>query len=316
MKRQAADRVAGTTTGARLRSRACDQRPPDVRGRRCSRPLELHAERPADKSPRPATDPNCECPSRAAMRGDRGAAAGAVLVRIRDATRLGRVGGRRTAARTARDRHRLPGLEASLYGVLTTNRITSAIGERPFRRCRAVHDSPPPSSTNSAPGPRCPRHRALGEAHQGRPRVQGLLPVPPGEDAELHGQRREGLLPLLRLRRAWRRDPLSDRRPRLPFMDAVKGSPARPGWRFPPPTPRPGTGRARRRPDDVMEAAQRWFVEHAGVEGGAARDYLAGARDRRRDVERFGFGLAPDAPQPPQGALPAMARTSWSRPAC
>src|SRR3546814_3282957 len=31
------------------------------------------------------------------------------------------------------------------------------------------------------------------------------------KDAELHDQRREGLLPLLRLQRAWRCDPLDDR---------------------------------------------------------------------------------------------------------
>ena len=35
--------------------------------------------------------------------------------------------------------------------------------------------------------------------------VRGPLPVPQREDAVLHGQRQEGLLPLLRLRRAWRR---------------------------------------------------------------------------------------------------------------
>ena len=57
------------------------------------------------------------------------------------------------------------------------------------------------------------------EAQQGRARVEGLLPVPQREDAELLRQRRQGLLPLLRLRGAWRRDPLDDR----PARAAVHG---------------------------------------------------------------------------------------------
>ncbi len=64
------------------------------------------------------------------------------------------------------------------------------------------------------------------------PRVEGLLPVPQRKDAELHGQRRQGLLPLLRLRGARRRDPLPDRQPR----HAVHGRGERSG----------GQGRARR----------------------------------------------------------------------
>ncbi len=39
---------------------------------------------------------------------------------------------------------------------------------------------------------------------------KGLLPLPQREDAQLHDQRREGFLSLLRLRGAWRCNPLDD----------------------------------------------------------------------------------------------------------
>ena len=58
-----------------------------------------------------------------------------------------------------------------------------------------------------------------GQADPRRARVEGVLPVPQRKDAELHRQRRQGLLPLLRLRRARRRDPL----PHRPSRHAVHG---------------------------------------------------------------------------------------------
>ena len=70
------------------------------------------------------------------------------------------------------------------------------------------------------------------------PRVEGLLPVPQREDAELHGQRRQGLLPLLRLRRAWRRDPLPHRRARPAVHGRGQGARRpRPGMDVPAPDP-------------------------------------------------------------------------------
>ena len=85
--------------------------------------------------------------------------------------------------------------------------------------------------------------RALGQAHQGRARVQGLLPVPSREDAELHVNDDKGFYhcfgcgahgDAIRF--------LTDARG-LPFIDAVKELAAKAGMDVPAPDPR-----ARERP--------------------------------------------------------------------
>ena len=104
---------------------------------------------------------------------------------------------------------------------------------------------------------------------------------------------------MLRLRRAWRRDPLPDR----PARPAVHGrgqgtgrqgrdggARARPARRRSGPSARPASTRSWRPP-------QHWFAEQLdGVEGGAARAYLEEPRDRREATSSaFGFGFAPDS---------------------
>ena len=115
--------------------------------------------------------------------------------------------------------------------------------------------------------------------HEGRARVEGLLPVPQREDPELHGQRREGLLPLLRLRRARRRDPLDDRpaRPR-PSWTRSRNWPAEAGMEVPAPDPRAAQAAEQRDTlHDVMAAAQDWFARQPRRHRKAqrARAYLA-----------------------------------------
>ena len=117
--------------------------------------------------------------------------------------------------------------------------------------------------------------RAHGEAAARRARVEGLLSVPQRKDAELHRQRRERLLPLLRLRRAWRRDPLADR-PR--GLLHGRGQGARRRGRDGGPRPRPAAPGAR--PSGRRACARSWRRPRAGSpsssdgSGGGARDYL------------------------------------------
>ena len=89
----------------------------------------------------------------------------------------------------------------------------------------------------------------------------------------------------------------------LPFIDAVKELAGKAGMEVPASDPR-----AKERAEvsagltDVMAAAQRWFAEQLqGVEGGAARDYLTKRGIDAATIERFGLGLAPQRPHPPQG---------------
>ena len=82
----------------------------------------------------------------------------------------------------------------------------------------------------------------------------------------------------------------------LPFMDAVKELAAKAGMDVPAPDPR-----ARERADrtagltDVMADVQAWFAEQLqGIEGTAAREYLARRGIDSETVRRFGIGLAPE----------------------
>ncbi len=83
----------------------------------------------------------------------------------------------------------------------------SAIEPR-SRPADELHHPIPRRAAEPAAGLR-PR-RPAGEAAQARARAHRPVPVPQREDAVLHGQRRQGLLPLLRLRGAWRRHRLRD----------------------------------------------------------------------------------------------------------
>ena len=82
----------------------------------------------------------------------------------------------------------------------------------------------------------------------------------------------------------------------LPFMDAVKELAAKAGMEVPAPDPR-----ARERADrtagltDVMAQVQAWFAgQLQGIEGSAAREYLARRGIDSETVRRFGIGLAPE----------------------
>ncbi len=129
-------------------------------------------------------------------------------------------------------------------------------------------------------------HAAVGADRQDdqaaarRARVEGVLPVPQREDAELHRQRRQGLLPLLRLRRARRCDPLDDRSARPALHRCGQGT--RAGRRARRPragSPRARTGRARLGAARRHGQAAAWYVEQLGrAEGASARAYLAQAR--------------------------------------
>ena len=83
----------------------------------------------------------------------------------------------------------------------------------------------------------------------------------------------------------------------MPFMDAVKELAAKAGMDVPAPDPR-AAERAERSAGlyEVMDAANRWFIEQLdGVDGAAARAYLKerGISDATR--KKFGFGFAPDS---------------------
>ena len=83
----------------------------------------------------------------------------------------------------------------------------------------------------------------------------------------------------------------------LAFMDAVKELADAAGMQVPAPDPR-AQERAERAVGlyEVMEAASAWFVEQLeGVEGGAARAYLAERGIGEATRRKFGFGLAPDS---------------------
>ncbi len=82
----------------------------------------------------------------------------------------------------------------------------------------------------------------------------------------------------------------------LPFMDAVKELAGKAGIDVPAPDPRAAEKQERAKGlHDVMASAQGWFVEQlAGIEGAAARAYLAKRGITAATQKKFGFGFAPD----------------------
>jgi DNA primase len=83
----------------------------------------------------------------------------------------------------------------------------------------------------------------------------------------------------------------------LPFMDAVKELASKSGMDVPAPDPRTRE-KAERSAGlyEVMEAANRWFIEQLeGAEGSAARGYLKERGISEGTKKRFGFGFAPDS---------------------
>jgi DNA primase len=83
----------------------------------------------------------------------------------------------------------------------------------------------------------------------------------------------------------------------LPFMDAVKELAGKAGMEVRAPDPRDQARQERATGlYEVMEAAQRWFVEQLdGVDGASARDYLKSRGISEVTRRKFGFGYAPDA---------------------
>jgi DNA primase len=82
----------------------------------------------------------------------------------------------------------------------------------------------------------------------------------------------------------------------LPFMDAVKELADAAGMEVPAADPR-AQHKAEQAAGlyDVVEAAQRWFVDQlGGIDGAVARDYLARRGLGDATVRKFGFGFAPD----------------------
>ena len=126
----------------------------------------------------------------------------------------------------------------------------------------------------------------IGQADPRRARVEGVLPVPQRKDAELHRQRRQGLLPLLRLRRARRRDPLPHRQSRHAVHGRGQGA-CRQGraWTSPPPIPQ-AQERAERTASltDVMgEVAEMVCRAAAGPRRRRGPRISQAPRHRRRD---------------------------------
>ncbi|MCY7270830.1 MAG: DNA primase [Sphingomonas bacterium] len=82
----------------------------------------------------------------------------------------------------------------------------------------------------------------------------------------------------------------------LPFMDAVRELAGKAGLDVPAPDPKMRESQEKSAGlYDVMTAAQRWFADQlAGIDGAAARDYLAGRGIDAAATARFGIGFAPD----------------------
>jgi len=91
----------------------------------------------------------------------------------------------------------------------------------------------------------------------------------------------------------------------LGFMDAVKELAAEAGMELPALDPHAAEKEAKRQGlDDVMTAAQAWFVDRLrSDEGAGARRYLASRGFAPLVVERFGFGYAPEGRQALKAAL-------------
>ena len=103
--------------------------------------------------------------------------------------------------------------------------------------------------------------RPARAAAAARPRAYRPLPVPQREDPVLHRQRGQGLLPLLRLRRPWRRHRLrhAQRQPAVPRGGRAAGRRGRAASAAP---ARPRSARgpsAQQTLHDALEAAAAWF---------------------------------------------------------
>ena len=83
----------------------------------------------------------------------------------------------------------------------------------------------------------------------------------------------------------------------LGFMDAVKELAAQAGMEMPLPDPREAQKAERRLTlNDVMEAAQGWFVQNlTSADGARAADYLKSRGFSAAICKEFGFGFAPDS---------------------
>jgi DNA primase len=94
----------------------------------------------------------------------------------------------------------------------------------------------------------------------------------------------------------------------LPFMDAVKDLAAKAGMEVPAPDPQ-SRERAERAASlsEVMAACQIYYAEQlAGIEGGAAREYLKGRDIDSATTAGFGIGLAPDKRTALKSALASL----------
>ena len=94
----------------------------------------------------------------------------------------------------------------------------------------------------------------------------------------------------------------------LPFIDAVKELAGKAGLDLPDPDPRDRERQERSAGlHDVMAAAQAWFAEQLqGIDGGAARAYLAQRGISEATRRKFGFGFAPDGRGKLKAALAAI----------
>ena len=94
----------------------------------------------------------------------------------------------------------------------------------------------------------------------------------------------------------------------LAFMDAVKELAGKAGMEVPAADPRDKDKQERAAGlHDVMAAAQAWFADNLnGIEGGAARAYLAARGIDAAAIARFGLGFAPDSRGKLKTALKAL----------
>ena len=126
----------------------------------------------------------------------------------------------------------------------------------------------------------------------------GLLPLPQREDAFVHGQPGQAVLPLLRLRRARQRHrlPHGVRRPGLRRCGEGPGGLGRhAGARVAPRSARQEAARKEREPDlyAVMEKAMEFYRAEL-KKSPRAIDYLKGRGLTGEIAARFGIGYAPD----------------------
>ena len=148
--------------------------------------------------------------------------------------------------------------------------------------------------------------------------MEGLLPVPRREDAELHVNDDKGFYHCFGCHAhgdviRW----MTDQRG-LPFMDAVKELAGEAGMEVPAAGPARGeAGRGAAGLHDVMAAAQAGSPSSStGSRAPQARAYLESRGITRATAPTFGFGFAPDARGKLKAALKSSTRPCWSRPAC